>query len=120
MLRRNGKVGARTLDRIGVAVTLRPGHGKGTGGNKFVERGTAAICRDVRSLGLGDLQKIRAHSGQADGLRGSRALIGRRQLFQIKLVHTEEDYRGDKNNGEGAHEPIVALGNAVSKVFQGD
>src|SRR5437660_12365418 len=81
MPRRGGEFTARTLERVGITVTLSAGHGKRIGGDEFVKRSTMAIRGDVAAFRLSDLQKVASNASQADGLRWSRAFIrGRHSL----------------------------------------
>lgn len=68
-----------------------------------------AIQRDITALGLGDLQQVGAHTGQADGLRGRRAFIRHRHLFEIEMVDSKERGSGNQDCSKRAHKKIVAL-----------
>src|ERR1700688_2582270 len=87
---RGGEFAARTFERVGITVALGAGHGKGIGGDEFVERGAMAVRGDVAAFRLGDLEEVASNARQADGLRRSRTFIRDRHSLQIKVIYDKE------------------------------
>ena len=103
-----GKVTAGAFNGVGIAVALGAGHGQGIGGDEFIESGALAIEGDVRTLGLGNLQKVAANSSQADGLGGGGAFIGDGHLFDgIKIDATGNGSNNEKT-GKSTHKKSLA------------
>jgi hypothetical protein len=108
VVRRSGKTSAGTLNGVGIAVALSVRHGNGIRGHEFVERSAMAVGGDEAVFRVSNLQKVHSNARQADGLRGSRTIIGGRHFLQIKAIHGEEKGGTDENAEEEAHEKIVA------------
>jgi len=101
------KVRTGAIHLVRVAVAARPAHGHGARGNEFVERSAFAVQRDVSPFRLSDLQKIAAHAGESNSLRGRGPGVRRGHLFQINLIHPEKDGRGNQYQCESTHCSIV-------------
>ena len=108
MMRCGSEFAAGAFDRIGITVALGAGHGKRIGGDEFVERSAMAVGGDVAAFRLSNLQEVHSNAGQADGLRGSRAFVGRGHSLQREVIDDEEKGGCDKNADKSAHEEIVA------------
>src|SRR6266446_1463066 len=74
-----------------------------------------AIRRNVAALRLCDLQKVAAHTSQADSLGRRRSFVRRGHLLQVKMINPEEDRGGYQNSDKSAHTRIVALPDASRK-----
>jgi hypothetical protein len=103
----NGEIGSRAINGIGVAIALRAGYGRGAGRDEFLERSAMSILGNEAALGLGDLQEIHAHTGQADGLGWCSAFVGDGHFLDRVEIDAGGDRGNHKQTGEGTHEPIV-------------
>ena len=108
MARSDSETGARTFDRVGIAVALGTGHGKRIGGDEFAQRSAFAVGGDVGAFGLGDLQEVASNAGQADGLCRSGTFIRGWHSLQRELIDGEEKGGTDEKADKSAHEKIVA------------
>jgi len=106
--RGGGEFAPGTLDGIGIAITLGAGHGERIGGDEFFKRSALAVNGDVGALRLGDLQEVASDTGQGDGLRRSRAFVGRRHSLQGEMIHNEEQGGAGQKSDKRAHKEIVA------------
>src|SRR6266567_5913452 len=75
MARRSREIASRTVHCVGIAVALGAGNGNRLGGDELVERSAMAVGGDVAVFRIGNLQEVHSNARQADGLRGSGALI---------------------------------------------
>jgi hypothetical protein len=67
-----------------------------------------AVGGDEAVFRVGNLQEVHSNARQGDGLRGSRAVIGRRHPLQIEVIRDKKDGGTDENPEKEAHEKIVA------------
>ncbi len=98
---------AGTVYRIGVTVAAGPGNGKRPARNQIAHRAAPAVLRDIHPLGLRDRQQVASHSGKADGLSGRAAAFARGQMFQIKVVHAQDESRDNHKTDQSAHDRII-------------
>jgi hypothetical protein len=92
---------AGALHGVRVAVALGAGQAHGARSEEFLHVHAMAIDTDAVALGLGDLQQIHLHAGEADCLRSNRALGDGWDSLQIQNVDAKEkagrDQQGDKD-----------------------
>ena len=70
---------------------------------------------NIAALGLGDLQKVAAHAGEADVLRGSDAAIGGGHAHEMSAVDQEDQGNADQKSDNRAHKRIVSRESAEFK-----
>lgn len=111
----DGELFTRTLNRIGVAIAAGARHWEIAGRSELAERSATAVQGDESTLGCGDLQQIRADSGQGDGLRWSRAFVGRGHFPEIVVKDCVDNSGGDKNGSQSLHKAIFILAKLPDK-----
>jgi hypothetical protein len=104
---RSGEIIARTFYRVGVTVPFRARHAHGTRREEFLHRHTMPVDGNAVALGLGNLQQIHAHAGEADGLRGRGALVRGGHALEVENIDAEKKSHEDEHGDEGLHEEIV-------------
>ena len=67
-----------------------------------------AVGGEVGAFRLGDLQEVASNADQSDGLRGRRALVGRRHSLQREVINGEKKGGTNQKADKRAHEEIVA------------
>src|SRR5215831_8726623 len=115
MARRHFEVCTETFDRVGISIAPGARHGKGPGGDKFVERSAMAIQSNVTALGLSDLQQVHTNAGQADRLRWSRALVCCWHLLEIVMEDGVDHSSSDKNGSQCLHKTILGRRGSAGK-----
>lgn len=106
----DGEVCAGAGDGVGIAVAFGAGHGERGGGDQIAEGGALAAGGDVGALGLGDLQKVEANTGEADGLSGGGACVAGGNLLQGIVVDAEGDGGKNDKRDQRAHGKSVTPG----------
>ncbi len=98
---------AAALDFVAVAVALGSGEIHESGRGKFVQVDAVAIGGHVGAFGLRDLRDVHANAGEADGLSGSGARIGRGHLLDVIEVDASHDGSRDQDQSKSSHEEIL-------------
>ena len=107
MPRGHDEFGSAALDFVAVAVALGSGEIHESGRGKFVQVDAVAIGGHVGAFGLRDLRDVHANAGEADGLSGSGARIGRGHLLDVIEVDASHDGSRDQDQSESSHEDIL-------------
>lgn len=105
----------RAVNRISVSIAPGARHGQIARRCELGERSATAIQGDESALRGSDLQQIGADSGEGDGLRGRRTLVGRRHFLKIKMKSAICHGGSDENDGQGFHTMILGLCEFPSK-----